>query len=522
MAVVLLAGLRTGETAAQITVAHWSFDFQSVALDVNGIFVVSDLTGAHPATRTSPASGALPINVVPGPFGDAAEFTNTIGEDAFGASRLQIPNLFEIMGPMAGGFTVAAWVNTTAVGQDNTILSDWVSTHSYWFQLDNASSVDARPRAQIRNPSGGDIIAATITDAEAGQANLADGLWHHYAWTWNKGTATMTWYIDGVQRAVRTSAQTGSNLDLRVSSNANAHIGWKQDSNDHFSGELDELWVFDAALTPQQVESLKLTNVPFAQPEITTLTLRVDPFNGLIVLKNTTDEPVTISSYRITSASGALNRAGWNPLSDGNEYQDEFPRGFGNGEGWEIAPNASNFELEEWYLTGGSTLLPGQAFNLGHGFNPAGAHNVQFEYALSDNTLKTGAVFYFGIPVQPPDGDYNDNGVVDAADYVAWRKNVGTTNVLPNDPVGNEIGMEQYNVWRANFGRPALTFDPLGSGAAVPEPAAMGLLIVGALISGWLGSRLRRAPSMPHDWGPARLRRHRGALSTPATHRANA
>jgi hypothetical protein len=31
-------------------------------------------------------------------------------------------------------------------------------------------------------------------------------------------------------------------------------------------------------------------------------------------------------------------------------------------------------------------------------------------------------------------GDYNDNGVVDAADYVLWRDNLGLTTVLPNDP----------------------------------------------------------------------------------------
>jgi hypothetical protein len=78
-------------------------------------------------------------------------------------------------------------------------------------------------------------------------------------------------------------------------------------------------------------------------------------------------------------------------------------------------------------------------------------------------------------------GDYNNNGIVDAADYVVWRKNQGTTNTLPNDPLGGTVGLEHYNQWRANFGATA----GLGTSAAiVPEPSVSGsLLIMMALVS---------------------------------------
>jgi hypothetical protein len=39
-------------------------------------------------------------------------------------------------------------------------------------------------------------------------------------------------------------------------------------------------------------------------------------------------------------------------------------------------------------------------------------------------------------------GDYNLNGVVDAADYVAWRKGLGTAFTQAN-----------HDVWRAHFGQ---------------------------------------------------------------------
>jgi hypothetical protein len=80
-------------------------------------------------------------------------------------------------------------------------------------------------------------------------------------------------------------------------------------------------------------------------------------------------------------------------------------------------------------------------------------------------------------------GDYNDDGKVDAADYIIWRKNEGTMNTLPNDPDGGTIGVNQYNTWRENFG----AMGGGGSGlsyAAVPEPTTAGLLIAAAFALG--------------------------------------
>jgi hypothetical protein len=73
-------------------------------------------------------------------------------------------------------------------------------------------------------------------------------------------------------------------------------------------------------------------------------------------------------------------------------------------------------------------------------------------------------------------GDYNGNGVVDAADYVVWRKSFGQTGVgLAADGDGDmQIDDDDFDVWRANFGQIA---PGAGSGTtvdhrAVPEPAA--------------------------------------------------
>ena len=67
-------------------------------------------------------------------------------------------------------------------------------------------------------------------------------------------------------------------------------------------------------------------------------------------------------------------------------------------------------------------------------------------------------------------GDYNENGTVDAADYVLWRDNPAAHG---GDPAG-------YNTWRENFGK-TLVGGGLASGSAVPEPASF-LLTVAAVI----------------------------------------
>ena len=49
-------------------------------------------------------------------------------------------------------------------------------------------------------------------------------------------------------------------------------------------------------------------------------------------------------------------------------------------------------------------------------------------------------------------GDYNANGVVDAADYVAWR-NASPTATLPNDSTPGVVDSSDYATWKANFGK---------------------------------------------------------------------
>jgi hypothetical protein len=78
-------------------------------------------------------------------------------------------------------------------------------------------------------------------------------------------------------------------------------------------------------------------------------------------------------------------------------------------------------------------------------------------------------------------GDYNNNLVVDAADYTVWRNNLGTTNTLPNDPVGGTIGQDQYNNWKSNFGTIPGNGSGLAAESAVPEPGSVLLCLLASV-----------------------------------------
>ncbi|MCA9188306.1 MAG: hypothetical protein KDA99_21910, partial [Planctomycetales bacterium] len=49
-------------------------------------------------------------------------------------------------------------------------------------------------------------------------------------------------------------------------------------------------------------------------------------------------------------------------------------------------------------------------------------------------------------------GDYNKNGVVDAADYTVWKDNFGSTSSLDADGNGNgTVDAADYTIWKDNF-----------------------------------------------------------------------
>ena len=78
-----------------------------------------------------------------------------------------------------------------------------------------------------------------------------------------------------------------------------------------------------------------------------------------------------------------------------------------------------------------------------------------------------------------PEGDYNEDGTVDASDYTVWRDNLGRTVTRGRTADGDGDGVidaDDYNVWKAHFGESIDLGSGSSSGGAVgvPEPTAIG------------------------------------------------
>jgi hypothetical protein len=121
---------------------------------------------------------------------------------------------------------------------------------------------------------------------------------------------------------------------------------------------------------------------------------------------------------------------------------------------------------------------------------------------ITNEADATGQVVGYGYETQPGvailandtgarAGDYNNDGKVDAADYVTWRNG----NPLQNETVTpGSTTPADYTPWRINYGATSAgSGSSLGSGTAVPEPGSALLSLASGigLICVYLCRRIR-------------------------------
>jgi hypothetical protein len=97
-------------------------------------------------------------------------------------------------------------------------------------------------------------------------------------------------------------------------------------------------------------------------------------------------------------------------------------------------------------------------------------------------------IYTYIIPRVPVPGDYNNDGIVDAADYTVWRDTAGQTGAnLAADgtgPSGTPDGVVNdldYQFWVNHYGATSAG-SGAGASAAVPEPATAGLALMAATV----------------------------------------
>jgi hypothetical protein len=205
-------------------VAHYAFEGNA-----------SDSTGSHPGTVMGLS------NFEAGKVGQAIRFAGVFGD------YVEITGYKGILG--SGPITVTAWINTRAT-ETGTIMA-WggpiVEGNRFDFRVN-----DNRLRGEF---SGGNIQGASIVN---------DGGWHHVAMT-VQANATASYpevvlWVDGQDDTIPSTDDTIVNIlaesDARIGMNPSYEGRW-------FGGLIDELYLYDRVLTPEEIAGAAGRIAPF-------------------------------------------------------------------------------------------------------------------------------------------------------------------------------------------------------------------------------------------------------------------
>ncbi|MFQ6026036.1 MAG: LamG-like jellyroll fold domain-containing protein [Dehalococcoidia bacterium] len=180
----------------------------------------------------------------------------------------------------SGGFSLVAWVAYTDATDSDILRKGSTASGADWYKLEIINSTQTF-RFDINT-------SEKLTTAVVSPGSYNDGQWHHVAGVRDVEGGQLRLYVDG--QLVDTEVDPGGSTD----NPSNLAIGSKDTLNDDFMhGSLDEVAIYDRALTAQEV--LDLYNNPGS-----------DPSNNPPVALNDAYNVDEDSSLSVTSASGVL------------------------------------------------------------------------------------------------------------------------------------------------------------------------------------------------------------------------
>ncbi|MDF5758238.1 LamG-like jellyroll fold domain-containing protein [Spongiactinospora sp. TRM90649] len=205
---------------------------------------------------------------------------------------------------LTSGMTVEAWVRPVAVGSsyDTVVLKEHPSGLSYAL----FSSTDgSRPSS---------VVSVSGETETFGSSGLGAGVWSHLAATYDGSALRL--FVNGVQ--VGSRPVTG---DIRVSSGRDLFIGGNEFWGDHFEGLIDEVRIYDRALSAAQIQADMNTPVgPPPEPDTQaptapgSLTAIGGPGSAQLTWTAATDN-VGVSGYNVhRSATAGFTPSGANQV----------------------------------------------------------------------------------------------------------------------------------------------------------------------------------------------------------------
>ena len=278
IAVAISIAFTSGPIQAS-TIAHWSFDSDTLTVDAGSIISAADETGNHNASVSAAGFGGATgdefvssafdaaSSSVAGQFGQALRFN--------GDNFMVFDNLTELMAANgAPSYTISMWVNAPADSLSGGIpfatLGNWGHTNAaagatrFVYAFGPGGSTTMRGQTRRAEPSSGgggtngdDIFGRSATTPTA----IDNGSWHMLSWTFDTSTGQLVSYFDGSQ--VDTFTSTDPSFAMADGASAVGSLGLKGDNGIFLPAGflLDEVWVIENAVNAGAVRSLFNNNV---------------------------------------------------------------------------------------------------------------------------------------------------------------------------------------------------------------------------------------------------------------------
>jgi hypothetical protein len=377
----------------------------------------------------------------------------------------------------SGNWEDDGWLNINPGGTGHVYPVSFADFQSYFPPLSRSQALQ--------------LLTGAMTLTAVHEVGHSFGLNHHDAYG-NPSIQPMTYSnTGGVQYIDPMSYGFGTGFDVTTALSI----------NHRFSQLSMAKLEFDRGLTASPPPLTSETDGPHDSPALAqALTLTSLPISGvkaadvhLASINQLSEKDV----YKLPLTAGSLLTAQTRPHDEHDSYDP-----VNNPEPFDLylrllGPNGSTVVAQDDDIVFGPSFGPygnfaenADAFLLNIPITATGTYYLE----VSDKGTEVGNYDLF-VSVSLP-GDYNHNGVVDAADYTIWRDSLGSTTNLAADGNGNGvIDAGDYDVWKMHFGQTA--GGGAGGAAGVPEPSSIVIALTGVILLVGRGSDAsRRATRM--------------------------
>lgn len=145
---------------------------------------------------------------------------------------------------LTSSVTVSAWVKADTIAGPMEIISKQGGASDRGWQLKINS--DGTGRLEIAD-------TATTLVYRSTSATLVPGRWYHLVGVYNASAQTLTMYVDG---EINNGTLSGTVPVAQVDSSTNIYIGKKPTNVDYFKGIIDDVRVYDRALSASEARQL--------------------------------------------------------------------------------------------------------------------------------------------------------------------------------------------------------------------------------------------------------------------------